>query len=122
MAGDISYTLDTRVADRLLRNMPGEADRLTGKLAFDTQADMQLSYGSAGSPAPEGSPPGIVTGTLKGSIQVRHIRPLLWQIFGAAHGLYLEWGTARMGARPHIMPAFNKAKERAPLEFRGLFK
>lgn len=120
--GDVKVKTDLTKLNRLEREFPGRVDRFMAKLAFDGQADLQLSYGSAGSPSAPGEPPGIDTGILKASIIVIKIKPKLYHLLGAAYGLYLEYGTATIVARPHILPMMKRAMRRVPDEAKGILK
>ena len=59
-----------------------------------------------------GEPPASDTGTLVNSIQVRHVRDLeSWVIVGAEYAHELEFGRARVAARPFVRPAARKIRE-----------
>ena len=56
-----------------------------------------------------------VTGFLKSSIQVEKIaEALYWVVVGALYGIFQEFGTSRMPARPFLYPAAMKAEKALP--------
>jgi len=132
VADSIGFTLDTSGLDRLEKLFPGKVDAILGKLANDTakKATSLMTGGRRGryyvinqggmkirhrASAP-GEPPGVVTGRLKNSIKAVRIRHLQWEVrVEEPHGKHLEFGTARMKARPFLRPAvFSVAKAMPP--------
>jgi hypothetical protein len=65
-------------------------------------------------PAPAGGPPNADTGRLSASYTTTlesagsKIRALL--VAGTIYAAWLEFGTSRMAARPHLLPRFHEAK------------
>lgn len=119
---DVICSLDVRGLDTLKREAPQRADRICGKIAFDWDADMDSHFSNT-SPSPVGSPPGIDTGNLKNSTVPRRIRPMLWGIYGAHYGSdYLERGTAKMGARPFIVPSGERIAKQITEAFKDFAK
>ena len=48
----------------------------------------------------------VDTGALKNSIQAAQEAPLTWAVnVGQGYGIYVEFGTHRMAARPYLTPA-----------------
>lgn len=75
------------------RNMVALAENATAKAAMDMEAGMKTR-------AP------VDTGFLKNSIQARQVGPAHWRVtVGADYGIYLEYGTRFMSARPFFFPA-----------------
>lgn len=105
----------------ILRRAPGQIDEALYGLALDGERDTKQSFGT--SPSPEGGPPGVDTGTLRNSINVRKIRALRYEIRdGVEYGIHLEYGTVRMGARPFMRPMAARLARRAPQFFRNFHK
>lgn len=113
----VSIKLDTEVLDRLAREAGARADRACGEVAFTYEGDVKDHFTT--SPSSPGEPPGVVSGQLKNSVQARKIRDRYWIVaVGAAHGAFMEHGTARIAARPFMRPA----AERIARKFAGAFK
>lgn len=73
--------------------IPAKAAAIVAKAALDIEAH-------AKSRAP------VDTGFLKGSIQATQISPTHWRVIvGAEYGIYQEYGTVHMAARPYFNPA-----------------
>lgn len=114
----IAWQLDRRVLDMLIRTVQNRADDVCGQAAYELQADVQTHF-SAQSPSSPGEPPAVVTGNLRASMTVARIRQALWEMrVGAEYGVYLEFGTPRMSARPFVRPAVWRLSKR----FGKLFK
>jgi hypothetical protein len=93
--GSIRIEKDNRAQWK--RFYANNADILVGKAAHDCEAAAKAS-------AP------IDTGFLRNSIQALKISSGVWQVnVGAAYGVFLEFGTRFMAARPFLYPAFLKA-------------
>jgi HK97 gp10 family phage protein len=79
------------IADELKRG----AGAAVAKAAHDIEAQ-------AKSRAP------VDTGALRNSIAARQEAALAWIVaVGVEYGIYPEFGTYKMGARPYLLPAFN---------------
>lgn len=53
----------------------------------------------------------VDTGFLKNSIAARQEAPLAWVVeVGADYGIYQEFGTRRMAARPYLIPAVEQVR------------
>lgn len=90
-------TITTRVVfnnfPAIRRNMVAMAENATAKAAADMEAGMKTRAA-------------VDTGFLKNSIQARKVGPAHWRVtVGAEYGVYLEYGTRFMGARPFFFPA-----------------
>lgn len=105
----------------LIRKSPGQIDTCIQALALDGERDVKQSFGT--SPSAPGDPPGVDTGALRNSINVRKIRARTYQIAdGVEYGIHLEFGTRRMGARPFMRPMAQRLAKRAPQFFRNFHK
>lgn len=67
-------------------------------------------------PAPAGGPPNADTGNLSAryTTTLQHLGPKIAAkvVAGTLYAFWLEFGTSRMAARPHLLPRFNEAKPR----------
>jgi HK97 gp10 family phage protein len=80
---------------RIIKGMHAKADQIVRKTALDIQEGAQVR-------AP------VDTGTLRASIQAKRIGDLHWEVWvGVDYGIYLEYGTVNMAARPYMRPAVN---------------
>ena len=69
-----------------------------GKIAKDIEADAKTTVP-------------VDTGFLKNSILARQVTPMLWRVnVGANYGIYVEFGTRFMAARPYFVPAVDKMR------------
>jgi HK97 gp10 family phage protein len=93
----------------LARVLPAATHAVVMKTAFDIQADAQASMKGGGSPhhaSQPGDPPNVDTGFLRGSVDVEAMGETQAMVgVGAEYGLYLEYGTSKMAARPFLTPA-----------------
>lgn len=70
---------------------------------------------SGPSPSRPGEPPGIITGNLRDLITVSQVSRYHWILLsGAYYALYLELGTWKMAARPHMRPTALMLAQNAP--------
>ena len=107
----ISVRKDFRVLDRLIRETPDKADRMLEGAAIEITGDIVVSFGS--SPSPEGGPPGVDTGALRGSMHWEKQGRLHYIVAdGVIYGIYQELGTERMGARPFVGPVIEEWRAR----------
>lgn len=126
--------LDKRKLQEIIRNQPQLIDRALGELAVEIVMDAQTSMGS--SPAGKsytrrkkvhvastaGNPPNPDTGTLRASLRFRKEANGRYRVEdGTSYGYHLEVGTSRMGARPFLRPAFERAKDRFIAKIRAGF-
>ena len=111
-------TLDTRVLDRLEPQVPGRVNQALKKVSFDWVRVARASMG-AGVSSP-GDPPGVDTGALKNSLDAESIGPMTWRLHdGKKYGAPLEYGTAKMAARPWFEPALRQVAESLPDELKA---
>lgn len=114
--------LDLKELHKLERELPGSADRIVRELAFELKADIKTHW-SATSPSSPGQPPAVVLGNLTNSIMARPYRRMVWRVdVDAEYGYPLEFGTARMAARPFVRPAVWRLAKTIPARFRALIK
>lgn len=119
----INLTTKTKInfakGNYLKGNARSLADRVVAKIAFDFVADCQTSF--VESVSPPGGPPGVDTGALKSSLYAKRIQPAVFQVGdGVDYGIFQEFGTVRMEARPWFIPALERARDRMPGEFQGM--
>lgn len=124
MADGIEIRLDTTLLDRLIRDVPEEADRWLRGVGNQIVDEIVLSFGDS-PPGREyrrksvvhvasqpGYPPNVDTGALRASIRLVKIGRLHYQVQdGVEYGAYLEVGTESIGARPFVAPVFNEWRE-----------
>lgn len=115
---DFSVKIDTAILQRVIADAPVKADQLIRALAFDGMADVQRSFGT--SPSAEGNPPGVDTGALKNSINVKPVAPFVQSInTGVDYDVHLEFGTSRMAARPFMSPMARRLEDKIPAFFKN---
>lgn len=89
----IRWTIVENKFPKIIAGMEAKAEAIVAKTALDLE-------GHAKSRAP------VDTGTLKNSIQATRQGEAHWRVVvGADYGMYVEWGTVHMGARPFFQPA-----------------
>lgn len=102
----------------LKRAAPHKADRAIAAIAFEGEAYAKRNMTI--SPSSPGEFPGVDTGTLKNSI---HVEPAgLGKrnlVDGVEYGIFLEFGTVRMSARPFMSPTAHYLMKIAPDFFKG---
>ena len=115
----ITLEIDKRELERLIRETPGHLSDLVEAAAAEVQGDIVLSFGTgpagrsyksesgsvthvASSP---GFPPNVDTGALRASIRTNSLGPLSAEIVaGTEYAVELEYGRARVAARPFFTP------------------
>lgn len=118
--GRATLVLSTRIAE----SMPGAGAAVVGKTGTGRNVYR------ASSP---GSPPGVRTNRLRGSITNEKVRQLVWVAGTSLSGeypgitakgkknkpyaLFLEYGTSKTPARPFIRPSLERSKGRMVSEF-----
>lgn len=64
----------------------------------------------------------VDTGNLRSSIRKRGINQHAAEVVvGAEYGIYVEYGTSRMGAQPYLQPAVEAARPGFEAALRGVF-
>lgn len=90
---DVVWEVVSTRIPQIVKAMESKAARIVSKTALDIQAGAQRR-------AP------VDTGTLRASIQARRISATHWEVWvGVDYGIYLEYGTVHMAARPYLRPA-----------------
>lgn len=110
---------DFTVLDRIVAQFPGEADAWLRGVAQTMTNEIMLSFNT--SPpgrvyrrgkkihvaSTSGNPPNVDTGALRASMKWRKMGNLHYEISdGVEYGVYLEYGTEKMGHRPFVRPVF----------------
>lgn len=121
----MSIKRDLRRLLMLEKQADERADRIIGKIAGDMDTHIK-THMSRQSPSPVGDPPGVDTGALKNSIRHSRLALLTWVVqagyAGMDYALYLEYGTARMGARPYMRPGVRAIEDKVPKAFKEFTK
>jgi HK97 gp10 family phage protein len=106
--------------ERVIRESPNRAHDLVFTLLHDAEAYAKENMGRAGSPAPAGEFPGIVTGVLKNSLTVEPVSQLSGALItdNVDYAVYLELGTSKMQARPFMQPTAAWMEGEIPRRFR----
>lgn len=93
MSATLTWKIVQNDFPKIIAGLENKAEAIVAKTALDLE-------GHAKSRAP------VDTGTLKNSIQATKIGPAHWRVVvGVDYGMYVEWGTANMGAQPFLQPA-----------------
>jgi HK97 gp10 family phage protein len=116
--------LDTAVLDRITSEMKPKAGRIVSKYGYAILADAVKS--APRDPArPPINPIPLNTGALKSSLtsESRMTDETTFTISdGVEYGIYQEFGTSRIPARPFLRPAIEKWAARFQDAFKGLFQ
>jgi HK97 gp10 family phage protein len=115
----LEITVDTKGIERLIQQEPQRVDAWLRGVAIMIANDVKISFntGPAGRAYKRGrkfhvasSPgyaPNVDTGALRASVRSRPAGRLAYQIsVGTSYAAYLEYGTAKMAARPFMGPVF----------------
>ena len=100
-----NITINKRKLDEILRNTPDQINDWMDGVAQEIVNDIKLSFGT--SPSRPGDPPGVDTGALRASM--RWARGGQYQRIihdGVEYGVFLEYGTSKIAARPFVSPVF----------------
>lgn len=120
-AASMRVRIDRKRLDALIRDTPERADDLLAGAAQSMLGEIVTSFGT-GAPgrlyargqrfhtaSAPGSPPAVDYEALRGSMRVERVRLLEYKIQdGVEYGLWLEYGTAKMAARPFVMPVVER--------------
>jgi hypothetical protein len=114
---DFEVTVDTRILQRIIANLPDALDGFIGEVANEMLGDVMLGFGSsppgieykrgdsvhvASSP---GYPPNPDTGTLRGSMMVSRVQDNERILHDQTeYGVYQEFGTEAIEPRPFLGP------------------
>lgn len=92
----IKWVVQANELPRIRKELRTKGEQFVRKAALDIQA-----HAAAAAP--------VDTGTLRNSIRASSDGELSWKVVvGADYGIYVEWGTRHMAARPFLQPAVNK--------------
>ena len=98
--------------DLIAAELPEMAAAVTLRTAYAIQADAQTSMKGGGTPhepSAPGEPPHVDTGFLKSSILAGRMGATNAEVsVGAEYGIFLEYGTTKMAARPFLLPAVRR--------------
>ena len=109
----VSFFADTRRLDDLARTGDARARVALEFVALETGARAQDNIRSVGA---------IDTGFMINTTAARRITPDLWSIGTVAfYGLFIEFGTVFMAARPWLIPAMKVGLRRLEQALRGEF-
>lgn len=90
-----NWTIRANQFPRIIGGMEQKASMIVRKTALMLEAE-----------AKQRAP--VDTGLLRNSIQAAQVAPFYWRVtVGANYGVYVEWGTRFMPARPFLLPAAN---------------
>lgn len=109
---DINVSLDLHF-DEWQKEFEKELTERLGKAAQHLVRELKSTVSKGYSPPPSrpGEPPHVDTGELRDSIDWQFSGPDSIRITEAAHGDLLEFGTAKMAARPWLRPTLEAEKE-----------
>jgi len=122
MIGVERVVVDTAALRRLVGTLETD-DAAVEWLAQALVADIGEHW-SSGVSAP-GEAPGVDTGTLANSITATRLQPRTWAVRdGVEYGIALEFGviTTNLAARPWMVPAVERIRERWPEAFRVSYR
>ncbi len=86
-------TIERSTLDGMGENVRVALGKAIAKIAKDIEAHAKVAVP-------------VKTGFLKNSIEARQVSPFSWRVRVAAnYGIYVEFGTKRMAARPYFTPA-----------------
>jgi len=89
----VKIKLDTRILDRMARDLNRNTDRVIATIAHQVEAEAKQL-------AP------VDTGALKSSIHTGRVGVAHYVVAdGVEYGIYQELGTSRMAAHPFVIPA-----------------
>ena len=102
--------LDTKVLDRIAKNLDKDADQIVHGLALEVEGYAKIF-------AP------VDTGALKSSINTKREKEKVYRVEdGVEYGIYQELGTSKMAAQPFMMPAVERIRKFIAKRFQGLIK
>lgn len=116
---DLQIKVDMRKLQNIINNEPARADAWLRGVGMQILGDIQLSFGTSPDgkthtrgtvkhvASQPGYPPNIDTGALRGSMGLRKLGNMTYEIHdGVEYGVHLELGTEKMAARPFVNPVF----------------
>lgn len=101
ITANVRVTLDTKKLDEYARNIGRTADRAVQAVAMQGVNEVKIEIVAKDI---------IDTGALLNSIEAEKLAERLWMVRDGVHyGIYQEFGTYRMGARPFMLPGVLRA-------------
>jgi HK97 gp10 family phage protein len=126
----MTVRVNKRKLEQLIQTTPGRANQLLRGAATEIVGDIVLSFGTSPDgreyqrggvthiASQPGYPPNVDTGTLRASMRWEQESPLRMVIHdGVLYGIFLEYGTEKMEARPFVTPVFEQWRQRKFREF-----
>jgi hypothetical protein len=130
----MAVTLNKRKLEQMIRTTPDKVDAFGRAVATEMVNEIVLSYGTSSgyrtyrhgsvvhTSSHPGYPPNVDIGTLRASMRWSADGKYRWLIHdGVIYGIWLEQGTAKMAARPHVAPVFEEWKQRRLAEYAKAF-
>lgn len=116
--------IDKVKLQRIMQDTPNRVGDIVFSLLHDGEAYAKDNMGRAGSPAPAGEFPGIVTGELKNSISVERVNETSGALIvdNVDYAVELELGTSNKPARPFMQPTAVWMEGEIPRRFRDLIE
>jgi HK97 gp10 family phage protein len=91
-------TIERSTLDSLGEMVRTSLGRAIAKIAKDIEANAKVAVP-------------VRTGFLKNSIEAKQVEPFSWRVRVAAnYGIYVEFGTRKMPARPYFTPAVDRMR------------
>ena len=107
---DVKWKVVYNHFPKIIAGMDDRAAQIVAKTALDIEAGAKVR-------AP------VDTGNLRASIQATKISKTHWRVtVGADYGIYLEYGTRNMAARPYFTPAINAVVGQFRQAMKGVVK
>jgi HK97 gp10 family phage protein len=105
--------LDTRMLDAIAAGLDMKTDDVLQSVAFQVEAEAKGNIREKHI---------IDTGALFNSVNTKKVkRGLYWVSDGVLYGIFHEFGTHKMSARPWMIPAVEKVRQYLDDLFRKLF-
>ena len=101
-----AYTLDTTKLDEIIRSLPARIDAFLADASNEIVTEIKESFGE--SPSAPGEPPGVITGSLRESLEVMKTSDGSYEVIvGEDYGRDLEFGTETIAPCPFMTPIFH---------------
>jgi len=117
----LKFYMHSRVfVDKTMRKLEAEVQKrlVIAATLVEGEAKRLLSGPSVSAP---GTPPGVVTGALRGGITQKRVGRFTILVGPSVlYGKFLEFGTRNMSARPFMRPAFSNTVTKFPQFFGDL--
>lgn len=114
--------LDTRKLDAISASLGVNTDQALASIALQVEGEAK-TRAPRDPKRPPMDPSQPTTGALRSSIKTtKKRRGLYWVHDGVEYGIYQEFGTYKMRARPFMVPAVEAVRRYIDKMFEGLFK